>query len=106
MIKLSDVVTTREEVLPLIKVVVPAGTTRTISFPDEFFGTAKDIRLTNLDGAANGTFRIGGQSQPTLTLLPAALLPFGGLGIKLITLGAAIGGALQMEATIEPINER
>jgi len=102
----DDVITTREEVLPLIKVVVAAAATRTISFPDEFFGTAKDIRLTNLDGAANASFRIGGDSQPTLQLLPSALLPFGGIGVKLLTITAAAGGAVQVEATIEQIVSR
>jgi len=96
-------VLTREEQLPIVKVVVAAGQTRTVSFPDEFFGECIDLRLTNLDGAANASYRMDGESQPTIVLAAGAFVTFGSTRIRLLTLIAAVGGALQMEATVRTI---
>jgi len=97
------VVITREEQLPIVKIVVAAGLSRTISFPDEFFGEAIDLRLTNLDGAANASYQMDGESQPTIILGAGQFVTFGSTRIKLLTLNAAVGGALQMEATVRTI---
>jgi len=97
------VVITREEQLPIIKVVVAAGGTRTVSFPDEFFGECIDLRLTNLDGAANASYQMDGESQPLIILGGGQFVTFGGTRIRLITLNAAIGGIMQMEATVRTI---
>jgi len=94
---------TREEQLPIVKVIVAAGTTRTISFPDEFFGEAIDMRLTNLDGAANATYQMNGQTQPTIILSPNSFVTFGSTRIRLLTMVAGAGGAFQMEATVRTI---
>jgi len=97
------VVITREEQLPIVKVIVAAGQTRTVSFPDEFFGEAIDLRLTNLDGAANASYQMDGESQPTVILGAGTFVTFGGTRVRLIRLNAAVGGALQMEATVRTI---
>jgi len=94
---------TREEQLPIIKIIVAAGLTRTVSFPDEFFGEAIDLRLTNLDGAANASYQMDGQTQPTIVLGAGQFVTFGSTRVKLITLNAAVGGAMQMEATVRTI---
>jgi len=94
---------TREEQLPIVKVIVAAGATRTISFPDEFFGEAIDLRLSNLDGAATASYQMNGESQPTVVLGAGNFVTFGSTRIRLLTLIAAPGGALQAEATIRTI---
>jgi len=94
---------TREEQLPIVKVVVAAGLTRTISFPDEFFGEAIDLRLTNLDAAAAGTYQMNGESQPVITLAGGSFVTFGSTRIRLLTIVAAVGGAFQVEATVRTI---
>jgi len=94
---------TREEQLPIVKVIVLAAATRTISFPDEFFGEAIDMRLTNLDAAAVATYQMDGDSQPIITLAANSFVTFGSTRIRLITLVAGAGGALQMEATVRTI---
>lgn len=91
---------TTQETLPLVSQIIPAGTTVTISFPNQFFGIAEDVRLTNLDGANNATFQINGESQPVNTILPSAVMPFGGTKITLITITAGAAAAVQLEANI------
>jgi len=94
---------TREEQLPIVKVVVAAAATRTISFPDEFFGEAIDLRLTNLDAAANATYQMDGESQPVITLAPNSFVTFGSTRVRLLTIVAAPGGVFQVEATVRTI---
>jgi len=94
---------TREEQLPIVKVIVLAGQSRTVSFPDEFFGECIDLRLTNLDGAAVASYQMNGESQPTIVLDAGAFVTFGSTRIRLLTLNAAVGGAMQMEATVRTI---
>jgi len=97
------VVITREEQLPIVKVIVAAGQTRTISFPDEFFGEAIDLRLTNLDGAANASYQMDGESQPIIVLGAGNFVTFGATRIRLLRMIAAVGGAMQAEATVRTI---
>jgi len=94
---------TREEQLPIIKVVVAAAATRTISFPDEFFGEAIDLRLSNIDAAANATYQMNGETQPIIILGAGNFVTFGSTRIRLLTVVAAAGGVLQIEATIRTI---
>jgi len=94
---------TREEQLPIIKVVVPAGATRTISFPDEFFGEAIDLRLSNIDAGANATYQMNGATQPIIILGAGNFVTFGSTRIRLLTVVSAVGGVLQIEATIRTI---
>ena len=84
-----------------ITVIVPLGTTRTISFPDEFLGEAVSIIVTNLDAANNASYRINGQSQPTLTLLSGAFRAIDDTKIKLLTITAGAAGAVQLEAQVQ-----
>ena len=44
-----------------VRVSVPAGTQRIISFPNEFFGTAVAIQIVNDSGAGNMTYRYNGE---------------------------------------------
>jgi len=101
---LSERVTiVREEQLDIIKVLIPAGTTVVTSFPDQFFGFATDLRLTNLDGANLALYQLDGESTPILTLLANSFVTFGGTKIGLISVTAGVAGACQIEATVRKI---
>jgi len=97
------IITTKEESLPIVKVIIPAGTTVVTSFPDQFFGKATDLRLTNLDGANLATYQINGASTPVLTLLANSFVTFGGTEITLFSVTAGVAGACQIEATVRKI---
>ncbi len=73
------------------------------SFPDQFFGRATDLKLTNLDGANNVTYQIDGESTPILTLLANSFVTFGATEIELLSVTAGAGGAAQIEATVRKI---
>jgi len=94
---------TREESLPIVKVLIPAASTVVTSFPQTFFGHATDLRLTNLDGANNATYQIGGASTPILTLLSNSFVTFGATTIDLISVTSGAAGACQIEATVRKI---
>ena len=84
-----------------VMVVVPAGTTRTISFPNEFLGEAISILISNLDATNVATYQIGGEAQPTLTLSTQAFRSIDDTRIKLITVTAGAAGAVQVEAQVQ-----
>jgi len=98
------VVITREESLPIVKVVIPAGTTVVTSFPDQFFGKATDLKITNLDGANVLTYQLDGESGPVLTLLANSFVTFGGTQVSLLSISAGVAGNAQIEATVRKIN--
>jgi len=85
-----------------VMVVIPAGTTRTVSFPDEFFGECISILISNLDATNVATYQIGGQSQPTLSLSTGAFRTIDDTRIKIITITAGAAGAVQLEAQVQP----
>jgi len=100
---LPHVVVTREEQLPIVKIVIPAASTVVTSFPDQFFGRATDMRLTNLDGANQLTYQLDGASTPILTLLANSFVSFGATEISLISVTSGAAGAAQIEATVRKI---
>jgi len=97
------VVVTREESLPIVKVVIPAASTVITSFPDQFFGRATDLKLTNLDGANVVLYQIDGASTPVLTLLPNSFVTFGATQISLLSVTSGVAGTAQIEATVRKI---
>jgi len=86
-----------------ISIVVPAGTSQTISFPQTFFGFGVSIILTNLDGAAIATYRINGATQPLLTMLGGDFRTLSGVRIDLLEINAAIGGDFQVQVVRLPL---
>ena len=84
-----------------IMVVVPAGVTRTISFPNEFLGIATSLLISNLDAANIATYQIGGAAMPTLTLSTGAFRVIDDTKVKLITITAGAAGAVQVEAQVQ-----
>jgi len=94
-LKSSDV-----PILEPISALVLAGTTRTISFPNEFFGLAIAIRITNLDGANVATYQINGGSSITLTLAAGGNRSINDTVIELLTVTAGAAGPVQIEAQV------
>jgi len=90
-------------ILAPISLIVLAGTSRTIVFPNEFFGIAVSLIITNLDGAAVATYQIGGESQPLLTLAADSFRTFDDAKISKITINASAGGATQLQAQVQLI---
>jgi len=99
---------TRSEVPLLVPVsaLVPAGTSRTFSFPDEFFGVCVSMILTNLDGGAVATYQINGESSTILTLGADAFRTFDDTKITLLTINASAGGATQLQAQVQLIQSK
>jgi len=94
-LKSSDV-----PVLQPVSLIIAAGATRTISFPNEFFGRAIAVRITNLDGAATMTFQVNGESSTILVLAGGGNRSINDTVIELLTIVAAVGGACQVEAQV------
>jgi hypothetical protein len=84
-----------------VMVIIPAGTTRVISFPNEFLGEAISILISNLDAANIATYQIGGQSAPILTLSTGAFRSIDDTRIRLISVTAGAAGAVQVEAQVQ-----
>jgi len=94
-LKSSDV-----PILEPVSVIIPAGVTRTISFPNEFFGRAIAIRISNNDAANVATYQINGGSRATLTLAANANRTINDTIINLITIVAGAAGSVQVEAQV------
>ena len=88
-------------VLAPVVVVIPAGTTRVISFPNEFLGRCVSILISNLDAANVATYQINGQSMPTLTLSTAAFRSIDETSISTLSITAGAAGAVQVEAQVQ-----
>jgi len=88
-------------ILAPISVVIPAAGSRTISFPDEFFGLAVSFIITNLDAAAVATYRINGGSNPLLTLGADSFRAVDDTKIHLIEINASAGAATQLQAQVQ-----
>ena len=86
-----------------IRVTVPAGTTRTISFPDEFLGIAVNINIQNEDAANAATFRYGGESLPSMNLPASNFRTVSDTRVKLLQVVAGAGGVCVVEAQVIPI---
>jgi len=87
-------------VLQPVSVIVLAAATRTISFPNEFFGRAIAIRISNNDSANVATYQINGESRATLTLAASSNRTINDTVIELITIVAGAAGSVQIEAQV------
>jgi hypothetical protein len=84
-----------------VMVNVPLGTTRIISFPDEFLGEAISILISNLDAANVASYRIGGAAQQQLLLSSGAFRAIDDTRIRIIEVTAGAAGAVQVEAQVQ-----
>jgi hypothetical protein len=90
-----------QPLLAPVTVNIPAGTTRIISFPDEFLGICRSILISNLDAVNIATYRIGGSAQQILSLTTGGFRTIDGTKIKIIEITAGAAGATQVEAQVE-----
>ncbi len=88
-------------VLSPVMVIVPLGTTRVISFPNEFLGKAVSILITNLDAANIAFYQINGQSMPILTLSTGAFRTIDNTNISTLSITSGAAGAVQVEAQVQ-----
>ena len=102
---MDNIITTKPLLRPTVQIVVPLGTTRVVSFPDEFLGIAESILISNLDASNVATYQIGGQSMPTLILSSGAFRAISETKIKIISITAGAAGAVQLEAQIQSFKE-
>lgn len=92
-------------ILETVSVIIAAGTSRTISFTQEFFGKAVSLIITNLDGANTATYQVGGTSRPTLTLAANAFRTFDDAKIDQLDITAGAAGAVQVQAQVQLFKE-
>lgn len=86
--------------IPPVRVEVAAGTTRVISFPNEFFGSAVAIRIKNNDAANAATFRTGGDSQPLVNVAPSQAENVDDTIINLLEVTAGAAGTVTVSAQV------
>jgi hypothetical protein len=83
-----------------VRVSVPAGTQRIISFPNEFFGTAVAIQIINESGAGAMTYRYNGESTPLFNIPASSIRSVSNTIVQLLEINADAGGVATMEAQI------
>jgi len=86
-----------------IRALVPAGTTRVISFPDEFLGVAVNMRIANEDGANAASYRYGGDALSSKNLAASSNDTVSNTNVKLISITAGAAGQVVLEAQAYPI---
>ena len=94
--------------LPLlfpIRVIVPAGTTRIISFPNEFLGRAVAILIQNNDAANAASYQYGGDALPFQNLAASTFRTIDGTLINRLAVVAGAGGTVLVEAQVLPIEK-
>ena len=87
-----------------ISVIVAAGATQTISFPQQFFGFGTSLIITNLDATNVATYQINGETQPVLSLQADAFRTLNNIKLSLITIVAGAAGAVQIQAIRNPLS--
>lgn len=86
-----------------ITVAVPAGTTRVISFPNEFLGVAVSIFIQNESGLGAATYQIGGQTQAAIQVPATSFRAIDDTQIKLISITADAGGQVIVQAQVQQL---
>jgi len=86
-----------------ISVIIPAGTTQTISFPQQFFGFGTSIIITNLDGTNPCSYQINGETQPILTLLSGDFRTLNSVKLSMIRIIAGALGDVQIQVVRNPL---
>ena len=83
-----------------VRVSVPAGTQRIISFPNEFFGTAVAIQIVNDSGVGAMTYRYNGESTPLFNIPASSIRTIDNTVVQLLEINANAGGTATVEAQI------
>ena len=94
--------------LPLLSpatIVVPAATTQTISFPDNFAGRAVAVKLSNNDGANNASYFWNLNAGQVNILSSSAFDTIDGTSIDYLTITTGAAGNVVVQAQVLPIRE-
>jgi len=94
--------------LPLLSpvtVVVAAGTTQTISFPDNFQGRAVAVKLSNNDGANNASYFWNLNAGQVNILRSSSFDTIDGTSVDYLTLTTGAAGNVVVQAQVLPIRE-
>jgi hypothetical protein len=89
-----------------IRVLIPANTTRVISFPDEFLGVATSINVQNEDSANAATFRYGGEALPSMNIPASSFRTVDNAKVKLLQIITGAAGVCIVEAQLIPIERQ
>lgn len=82
---------------------IPAGTTRVISFPNEYLGIATSIFIQNESGGGPASYQIGGSTQPRISLAANNFRGIDDTQIKLISITSHIGGIVILQAQVQQL---
>ncbi len=94
--------------LPLLSpvtVVIPAGTTQTISFPDNFLGRAVAVKLSNNDGANNASYFWNLNAGQINVLRTSSFDTIDGTSIDYLTVTTGAAGNVVVQAQVLPIKQ-
>ena len=86
-----------------IRIVVPAATTRVISFPDEFLAVAVNLRIDNEDAANAATYRYGGDALSSKNLAASSFDTISNTNVKLLQIVSGAAGQTVVEVQAYPI---
>lgn len=86
-----------------IRVVVPAGATRIISFPQEFLGRAVAILIQNNDAANAASYQYGGDALPFQNLAASTFRTIDNALVERLAIVAGAAGTVLVEAQVLPI---
>lgn len=86
-----------------VTVSIPAGTTRVISFPNEFLGVAVSIMIQNESGAGAASYQIGGQTQATIQVPATSFRAIDDTQIKIISITADAGAQTIVQAQVQQL---
>jgi len=94
--------------LPLlfpVTVVIPAATTQTISFPDNFQGRAVAVKLSNNDGANNATYFWNLNAGQVNILRSSAFDTIDGTSVDYLSITTGAAGNVVVQAQVLPIKQ-
>lgn len=92
---------TQAESFPVF-IQVPAGTTRTISFPTEFNGIAISVAIINRDAANAGSFQVNTTSGTAINLPASSRENFNDMNIITVQATAGAAGVIDIFAQVTP----
>jgi hypothetical protein len=81
---------------------VPAGTTRTITFPTEFNAIAISCLIENQDGANAASFMLNSSTATPINLAASTFRSFDNMNIVSITVTAGAAGVVDVFAQVTP----
>ncbi len=81
---------------------VPAGTTRTITFPTEFNGIAISCLIENQDAANAASFMLNSSTNTPINLAASSFRSFDSMNIVSVTVTAGAAGVVDVFGQVTP----